>query len=158
MKCICLAGIFAAAVSLTGCATSQRLTVAEPVGAGEPEAKATGSLKIYTATEQQEVGEDTYYYPHTGYVIYNERGEKVMYVENHVGIMDESPSIARLPAGAYVAVAEADGCGRVRIPLVISANRTTVIHLDGDWKPPQNAQSSDLVRLPDGEAIGWKAQ
>jgi hypothetical protein len=156
MKYSSFAGCFAT-IALVGCASPQQLTVTEPLGPGKLDEGTTGAVRVYTATETHADGDQTYYYPHTGYLVYNQEGKKVMFVPNHVGTMDEAPMTAYLPPGSYTIVAQAEGYGRVRIPLVVKSHRTTVIHLDRDWSPPKNAQTSELVRLPDGHPIGWRS-
>jgi hypothetical protein len=146
-------------VSYTGaCSSPQKLTVSEPVGPGRSEVVRTGAVQVYTATEQHNDGDNTTYYPHTSYLVCDEQGQKIKYVANHVGTMDENPMLVDLPAGSYIIVGQAEGYGRVRIPMVIKPNRTTVLHLERGWKAPRNAQPSDLIRMPDGQPIGWRAE
>jgi len=80
----------------------------------------------------------------------------VKFVSNHMGDTDESPARVTIPAGRYNIVAESSSYGRVTVPVVIQQDRTTVVHLDGAWKPSSSTSSNEVVRLPDGEAIGWK--
>jgi hypothetical protein len=157
MKYTQLIALATAVGTVVGCSSEPRLTVTEPVGPGRSEAVRQGALQVYTATEQHASGDNTFYYPHTSYLIYNNQGQKVQSVVNHVGTMDESPSVVHLPAGSYVVWAEAEGYGRVRIPVVVTSSRTTVLHLERGWEPPKEAQPSDLVRMPDGQPIGWKS-
>jgi hypothetical protein len=149
---------FGAVGLMTACSTANQLTVTQPVGPAESAvAKVQGALQVYTATETHADGDNTYYCPHSPYLIYNSAGQKARSVLNHVGTMDETPSTVFLPPGAYTVVAEAEGYGRVRIPIVIQARRTTVLHLERGWKP-QQGNSADLVRMPDGQPIGWRPQ
>ena len=117
----------------------------------------SGYLKVYSATEQFDTGDNTYYYPHTDYVIYDAGGRVLKCVRNHVGIMDEDPALVRLPAGSYKVAAEDSGYGRIRVPVVVESGQTTTIHLDRAWDPPAHAAASELIRLPDGEYVGWRA-
>jgi len=68
--------------------------------------------------------------------------------------MDQQPQTVRLGSGKYVIVAESSSYGRVHVPVVIELGQVTEIHLDGAWTP---APDRTLVRLPDGEPIGWTA-
>ena len=77
-------------------------------------------------------------------------------VLNHTGDMDESPAVVTIAAGRYDIVAESSSYGRVMVPVVIQRGRRTIVHLDGDWKPPSNTSPSALVHFPNGEAVGWK--
>ncbi|HSY18786.1 MAG TPA: hypothetical protein VK815_10650 [Candidatus Acidoferrales bacterium] len=150
---ICAAGISL----LAGCA-SQPVALS-PVGP-EPENHAStagiGYLQVFSDTETHVIGDGPPYYPHTGYNIYDQSGARIKYVPNHIGNMDESPTLVRVPAGNMKIVAESSAYGRVTVPVVIEGGRTTVVHLDREWQPSSNAASNKLVRLPDGEAVGWR--
>jgi hypothetical protein len=158
MKWLNAAIIVTAMLAEMGCSSTHNLAVTEPVGPGRSEAARSGALQVYTATEEHADGDNTYYRPHKEYLVYTKKGQKVKFVLNHVGTMDETPSIVYLASGSYDVLAEAEGYGRVRIPVVIKANRTTVVHLERGWKAPENAQASDLVRMPDGQPIGWRSE
>ena len=68
------------------------------------------------------------YFPHLSYFVESERGWPVRCVANHRNRIDETPEVVQLPAGRYVLVAEADGLGKVRVPLEISnATMTKVV-------------------------------
>jgi len=149
--------VLAATCSVLGCSSQSGLTVTEPVGPGISTTGRNGALQIYTATEEHPDGDNTYYYPHTGYHIYDDAGKEIKYVFNHVGTMDETPSVVDLSPGSYKVAAQAEAYGRVRIPVIIKARCTTIIHLERGWKPPENAKDADLVRMPDGQPIGWRA-
>lgn len=148
---------FAAGGLMTACSTPRQLTTVEPVGPSRTSAAAAeGALQVYTATETHPDGDNTYYYPHTSYLVYDSAGHKVKFVQNHIGTMDETPSVVFIAPGNYTVQAEAEGLGRVRIPVVVQPRRTTVVHLEKDWKP-RDVNSSELVRLPDGQPIGWRS-
>ena len=115
-----------------------------------------GYLQVFSATETHQVGDDTTYYPHTGYSILSGSGTMLTYVVNHIGTTDESPTVIRVPPGRYQIVAEANGYGRVTVPVVIRPGRTTTIHLERNWKPVP-ATDGTVVRLPHGEAVGWRS-
>jgi hypothetical protein len=151
---LCGAGALAI---LAGCASAP--IVVSPVGP-EPVSVAAsaseGYLQVFTDTETHEIGKNTKYYPHTDYSVHDDSGRVVEFVANHIGNMDETPARVTLPANRYNIVAESSSYGRVTVPVVIQAGRLTIIHLDGDWKPPANTPKDNLVYLPDGEAVGWK--
>ncbi len=147
--------LFVAACALTGCASDKGLTVRETVGPGKNTGVRLSGLKVFTATERHRDGDNTYYYPHSAYLICDTHGVKIRSVINHIGTMDETPTFVPLTPGRYVIVAQADGYGRVRIPVVVRPGRATVIHLERDWQPPRDARASDIVRMPDGQPIGW---
>lgn len=143
-----------------GCA-SQPVAVS-PVGPAPVSFNHTGErgyLRVFSATETHVIAENTYYYPHTSYTIFDESGAVVKYVRNHTGSTDESPTLVAIPSGTYNIVAESESYGRMTVPVVIKDGQTTVVHLDRNWRlTPQlasNGMAGKLVRLPDGEAIGW---
>jgi len=140
---------------LAGCASKP--VILSPVGP-EPENHAAafkGYLQVYSDTETHVIGDGPPYYTHTGYSIYDRSGVREKYVPNHIGDMDESPMLVRVPVGTHFVVAESSAYGRVTIPVMIKASRKTVVHLDRNWRPALDARSNNLVRLPDGEAVGW---
>jgi len=116
-----------------------------------------GNLIVYSATEEKRLDKGLPYYLHTGYLIKTSEGKTFKWVPNHTGDMDESAQLVSLPAGHYVVVASSEEYGRLNVPVVIGAFRTTEIHLEGKWKPDgKPAQGVDFVRLPNGRVIGWK--
>jgi hypothetical protein len=141
---------------LAGCASTP--VALSPVGP-EPTSRAAavprGGLRVFSDTEAHVIGDGPAYYTHTGYSILDEFGKVVKYVPNHIGDMDESPSMVAVPAGDYKIVAESSSYGRVTVPVLIEEGKTTSIHLDREWRPSANVASNELVYLPDGEAIGW---
>jgi len=61
---------------LAGCALTP--VTLDPVGPAPAKPAAyvpTGWLRVYTATDAHEIGDNTYYYTHTGYRVYNENGQ-----------------------------------------------------------------------------------
>jgi hypothetical protein len=143
-----------------GCASQP--VVVSPVGPAPVSFNHVGErgyLRVFSATETHVIAENTYYYPHTGYTIFDRSGAVVKYVRNHTGSTDESPALVSVPDGEYNVVAESESYGRVTVPVVIEDGRTTVVHLDRNWrlasKTTFTAINKKLVRLPDGETVGW---
>jgi hypothetical protein len=118
---------------------------------------SSGYLQVFSKTVMSEVGDDTYYYPHVGYNIYDKFGKRLKYVPDQIDNFDESPTLMQLPQGNYNIVTLSESYGRVIVPVVIQAGRTTIVHLDKDWKPSSNISTNALVRLPNGEAVGWSS-
>lgn len=146
----------------SGCATPQTSLVLTPIGPVSsartgPFGEETGSLLVFSAAEHRlDGGID--YYPHTPYTIYTPEGKRVKGVQNHVGPADQKPMTIHLPAGRYVVYAIAEGQGRVTVPVVIVASRTTVVHLEGKGLPEAaELPATEVVRLPDGRAAGRRA-
>ena len=59
------------------------------------------------------MGEGSYYYLHTGYRIYDCKGNAVKWVENHSDRTDEDPEKVGLAPGAYFVWAQSDRDGYV---------------------------------------------
>lgn len=116
---------------------------------------STGSLQVFSATETHQIGENCYYYPHTGYKIFSESGKLLRYIPNHSCVEDETPSYVSLPAGHYTVKAESIFYPTVMVPVIIKEGRMTQVHLDSDRKLPANASEDQIVRLPDGRVVGW---
>lgn len=145
---------------LTGCSSTP--VVLDPVGPPPPGAVAPlreGYLKVYTATETHPDGDNTYYYPHTSYHVFTPDGKQFKWVQNHIGTMDESPTVVKLPAGNYKVLAEADGFGRVTVPVVIKWGKLTEVNLEtwGRKKTPVTNEAA-VVQLPNGYVVGWRAE
>ena len=141
------------AVLAAGCA-SQPVVLTSSVGPApinREDSYGKGGLQVFTETDTQQVGEGTFYYPHTDYDILIDASQRLKNVPNHRGPMDENPTVVTLPAGKYQVRYRG-----VTVPVNIAAGRTTVVHLDGDWHPPANVSSNEIVYLPNGEAVGWQ--
>ena len=144
---------------LAGCASTP--VALNPVGPAPARPAgsyvSTGWLRVYTATDVHEVGDDTYYYPHTGYHIYTEDGQLWKYIPNHSGDMDESVANVQIPEGNYMISAHSEAYNFVSVPVIIRAGETTDIHLETTWKAPAGTATNELVYLPDGYPVGWKS-
>ena len=108
-------------------------SVLGPVGPRPPAAAVVplqGYLKVYSATNQVNDGDLTYYYPHSSYVIYPTDGRPFKSVENHMARNDESPEVVELPVGEYTVVAQSERDGRVSIRVLIEAGLRTVLNLE----------------------------
>src|SRR2546425_645646 len=113
-----------------GCSTTPQ--VLDRVGSAPPTAGSSvgeGRLVVYTATETHPDGDSTFYYPHTSYHIYTPDGKRFKWVENHIGLNDESPMLVTLPAGDFNVHALSD-FGPVIVPVLIKPGRTTEVNLD----------------------------
>jgi hypothetical protein len=160
MKRLNFATMAGVLVCVLGCVSAPPVTVvgpADPTPADRGTTLATGGLRVYSATEEHVEGEYSYYYPHTDYLVCDAAGKIIRNVHNHVGNMDEAPAWVSLPAGSYQVRARDERLGELTIPVVVKPGQTTVVHLDDRWTPPAKRAGQKLVRLPDGEAIGWRA-
>jgi hypothetical protein len=115
-----------------------------------------GYLKVYSSTQTRIVGEDAYYYPHTGYTIEDAKGNFVKYVPNHVGTMDNMPTIVPVPVGQYLLRAQSDWTGRTTFPVEVKPGKTLVIHLERDGKQPAKTDGPRVIHQSDGRFVGWR--
>jgi hypothetical protein len=116
-----------------------------------------GHLLVFSAKEPHGDGDDPVYYQHSGYSIYDSQRRWTKYVGNAPGHFDEGPRLVHLAPGTYFVKARAECYGWVEVPVVIESGRTTVVHLDKEWRPASSPPKSELVSLPDGYLIGWSA-
>jgi len=120
-------------------------------------ASGQGRLQVFTETDETEAGQDVPFYPHRDYEIYTADGRRLKRVWNHQAREDMTPAVVTLPAGAYLVKGDAELYGPVTVPVVIRSGQTTRVVLQPGWKPSGEVASSDLVRMPDGYPIGWRA-
>ena len=149
---------------VSGCALTGPTVVNAPVGPRPPGLYGggyVGFLTVYSATEQRQDGDNTYANVHTDYQIYTADGRLFKEVRNSLGPTSETPERVTLPKGSYVVAAQSETSGNVSIPVVIQTGKGTELHLERekDWKRlAVNARESDLVRLPNGQVIGYRAR
>jgi hypothetical protein len=163
MKTKYIAIIIGAAIVcvLTGCATQPvNVSTVGPESTGDTSSRTDlpgdrGYLCVYSDTKTRQIGENTYYYTHTPYSIHDQSGVRVQWVRNHIGDMDEMPTRVTLPVGQYYVIAQSTSYGRVTVPVIIRGGKETDLHLDHKWQPSPDISSNAVVRLPDGEPVGW---
>jgi hypothetical protein len=88
-----------------------------------------GYLLVYSATDRFDDG-GTFYYPHSSYSIYTADGKFFKNVENHISRSDEIPSLVALPVGSYIIQLRSENRGYIRLPIVITAGRRTILDPD----------------------------
>jgi hypothetical protein len=101
-----------------------------------------------------------HYFPHTGYTVYSDDGKIVKKVANAISVHDEDPTLAEVPAGTYTVLAESEYYGMVKVKVVIEPGKLTTVNLEYN-KPSHRDPSksnNDLVRLPNGSVVGWRAE
>jgi hypothetical protein len=163
MKVIPLIMGAAVSIALAGC-VSAPLALA-PVGpnpAGRVNASAEGQLEVFSKLQSHRDGNEydpnPAWYQHTDYTIYDMQGDRVRHVFNSVGHYEEAPSVTSLSPGEYVVVARAQGYLRVEVPVVIEAGRATRVHLDAHWQVPAGTPRAEVVQMPNGYQVGWRAE
>ncbi len=143
---------------LASCA-SQPIALA-PVGPGPYVNGASlnrkGDLQVYTEREEY-YEDDISYFPCTDYQIYTIDGKHLKRVWNHQNHEDEYPATVTLPPGEYVVKARAESYGLVTVPVVVKPDKTTRVILQPGWKPGETVAKSDLVQMPNGYFVGWRA-
>lgn len=148
-------GIFAL---FTGCVSKpMALGPVGPGVAGQTLPAVKGNLLVFSATEKGlpfASDDPASFNVHSAYDITDTAGN-VQYVPNHASNLDEWPDVVTLFPGHYNLLARSSSCGLVSVPVVIEKGRTATVHLDGNWRPPGNTPSSQIVSLPDGSVVGW---
>jgi hypothetical protein len=150
------------AIVLTACVPGRQVAVLVPVGP-PPFAQAgqapEGDLVVYSASDTGGPGDPDGCIHHSDYRICSAEGKQFKYVNNWIGTFIQDPAVVSLPSGRYSVVARASADGTVTVPVIIEAGKTTSVHLDGS-KPPDGRKGaeSELVRLPDGRIVGWRAR
>jgi hypothetical protein len=149
----------ASALLLASCASAPPTIVHETVGPGPTvvNEEHNGFLRVYSATEWMADDDGPSLLKYTNYHIDAADGTLFKEVPND----DQDPTRVILPKGTYTLVAWSDTSGEVSVPVAIETGRTTVVHLERvkDWKEaPVGIRSADLVRLPNGQPIGFRAR
>jgi len=88
-----------------------------------------GYLLVYSATDRFDDG-GTFYYPHSSYSIYTADGKFFKNIENHISQSDEIPALVTLPTGSYTILLRSENRGYIRLPIVITAGRRTILDPD----------------------------
>ena len=149
----------ATAVLLASCASAPPTIVHETVGPGLPvvNEEHNGFLTVYTATAWTTDDDGPSLLSYTNYEIDAADGTLFKEVPNG----QQEPTRVILPKGTYTVVAQSDTSGMVSVPVAIETGRITVVHLERekDWKEASaGLRSADLVRLPNGQPIGFRAR
>jgi hypothetical protein len=87
-----------------------------------------GSLLVLTPVGMSYAG-SIMYFPHLSYFVESANGWPVRCIANRRTRIDEIPQVVQLPAGRYRLVAEADGLGKVNVPLQIDNGTLTKVVL-----------------------------
>jgi hypothetical protein len=146
---------------LSACSSYRPLWQLPPVGPAPGAAGYTvpgnGSLVVYSAWScfNNYLTKD-----HSGYMVYSVDGKLVKWVPNLIegDYAAEPPTRVSLPSGTYKVKALGGIYGWVMVPIVIKEGKTTPIYLDGERHSIDSvASQKNVVKLPDGEIVGWAA-
>lgn len=143
---------------LVGC--SSTLVVLAPVGpnpVGVESMVSQGKLQVFSDLVGRTEGDNPTWYQHTAYYIYDLHGKMVRHVDNTIGRYEQAPCQVALPAGRYLVKAKANDFLWAAVPVTIERGRMTKVHLAENWKPPLNTPKRELVSMPNGNPIGWRA-
>jgi hypothetical protein len=147
-----------ASLLATGCAVAPPTAARETVGPRVTAATAArhGFLQVYSRSIWTTADDlETSLLSYTDYDIKSANGATLKRVING----DDEPERVELPDGRYTVVDQADVSGTVSVPVAIEAGRITVVHLDQEAEQAfAGIAPTDLVRLPDGQAIGFRAR
>ena len=149
----------ATAALVASCASAPPIIVHETVGPGPTvvNQQHNGFLKVYSATKWMAEDDLPSLLKYTNYQIEAADGTLFKQVPND----DQDPTRVILPKGTYTVVARSDTSGMVSVPVAIETGKTTVLHLERekDWKEAAaGTRRGDLVQLPNGQPIGFRAR
>jgi hypothetical protein len=117
-------------------------------------AAANGDLIVYSETYSPTL-EQSEYPAHTNYTIATVDDHVIEHVTNATGSFNSKPARVSLPAGEYHVRAQYNGGRFVTFPVVIHSDNTTVVDLDGEAISQGSVGAREMVRLPDGQVVGW---
>jgi hypothetical protein len=165
MKSVSIFCVLAISALLSGCASERNRLVLDPVGPppgqSSTPSSTNGTLVVYSAydVDANWNARDPRRPVYSDYKIFSPDGNLLRAVHNDSRTILQDPVPVELPVGKYRVVANANGYGRVTIPVVIKAHQTTVLHLEGGGFWPNEAEfnQTNAVCLPDGQIIGWKS-
>jgi hypothetical protein len=145
-----------------GCATNRAQLVLDRVGPSHEQPnhqQSQGTLIVHTAPDESPhfYGGD-YHRWYSDYEVLSDDGRIVRKVTNDTGTVAGGPAGVKLTPGNYQVKARANRYGLVTVPVLIEPQRITTVHLDGGGTPGNGDEvvSSNSVRLPRGEIVGWR--
>jgi hypothetical protein len=154
LSLFCVTGLF------IGCVTHRRVVVETAVGPSPFEKSngaAQGELIVYSGLELAP-GYDPDEQWHSAYELFLADGTLLRKVENKTGPRKLDPETVELSPGNYRAVMRTLPSGFIDLILVIEGGKSTVVCLDGTRLiGRRKAAPSDLVYLPNGSVVGWRA-
>ncbi len=88
-----------------------------------------GYLEVFSSTEPYQAGEGVFYYPHSGYRLYDASGKSLRWIGNNSGSIDENPEKVELAPGVYTIWAQSDH-GYQTLKIVVKPARITSVQLE----------------------------
>ena len=147
---------------VTSCTTQPPLALAPvgprknplPIARGDPH----GLLVVYSAFDATSGLSDDLRH-HSDYDLCAGGGRVIQRVLNRANGFGEEPVTIELAPGGYQVVARATKSRQVIVPIIIEADKTTCLRLDGSEPTgSRRMDASELVSLPDGAPVGWRAK
>jgi hypothetical protein len=157
MKTILILMVAVLVAVLTGCSTNP-IAVA-PVGpnpALSGHSVSEGTLQVFSNIIGHSRGDNPPWYQHADYYIYDLQGTLLKHVNNTIGYYESAPRMVPLHAGTYLVKAPANDYMWVKVPVTIKGGQTTRVHLDDKWIPPAGTPNGLVIRMPNGEPVGWR--
>jgi hypothetical protein len=143
-------------MSTPGCATSGPAAAEPSAAAPSPPSSRNGDLTVYSETYSPTL-EQSEYSAHSDYTISTVDDHVIEHVTNATGSFNSRPARVSLPAGNYHVRAQYNGGRFVTFTVVIEPDKATVVDLDGEALSQGRAAAKEMVRLPDGQVVGWSA-
>lgn len=148
----------------SGCAASQPGLTLTPVGSPAVQSAVTddkGTLVVFSAYDVTAAspGDHEHRHHYSDYKILSQDGKLLQTVHNDSNTVLREATRVKLLPGTYRVVAQANGYGVVTVPVVIEKNQVTTVHLEGGglWENDIAQNQANVVRLPDGRIVGWRA-
>ena len=124
----------------------------------------SGDLIVYSATYAPTL-EQSEYTAHTNYTIATPDDKVIQRIANATGSFASRPARVSLAPGEYHVRAQYEGGRFVTVRLVIEPGKTTVLDLESEPSKqasatetaPATETAKEIIRLPNGKAIGWLA-
>lgn len=145
--------------AVAACANTRPIAIDNAVGPDNlsVETGKDGSLIVYSALNGFTT-RDSDHPRHTNYDIYLLDGTFMRTVINRSGSFAQDPLRVSLPAGHYRIVARAANVGKVALPILIVAGRTTTVDLNKELSAQSTVATENAqVTLPNGQVIGSRA-
>jgi hypothetical protein len=117
-----------------------------------------GGLQVFSSLVGRSEGDNPTWFQHTDYYLYDLHGKRLRHMDNAIGYYEQAPRREALAAGRYLVKAEARDYLWVVVPVTVECGRTTSVHLDDNWKLPGDVPKGELVSMPNGNPVGWRAE
>lgn len=160
---------------MVSCVSATKVSLQEPVGpslALPSNGSQQGYLRVYSAhqpvvenifleamVQNNNYGQDPFLGvpSRTDYTLYSVDGQRLKRVRNSGQEGIDDPALVALAPGLYRIEARSVNQKAVSVPVAIAPGQVTLVHLDGNWQPPLEASGSEIVSLPHGVQVGWRA-